>query len=66
MTAFDSGADNYESCELWCGLALSDHMKVNPMIGSDKDFKELAKYVHDKDMKLMSWLNPSYFYTASH
>ena len=61
MTAFDSGADNYEACEMWCGLATSDHMKVNPMIGSDKDFKELADYVHKKDMKLMSWLNPSYF-----
>ena len=56
----------YDEQLLWGGLALSDHMKVNPMIGSDKDFKELAKYVHDKDMKLMSWLNPSYFYTASH
>lgn len=45
---------------LWGGLAISDHMSVHPAIGSPDDFKALAKHLHDKDMKLLTWFNPSH------
>ena len=64
-SAYDSGGQHYNPEALWNGLAMSDPMKVNPLIGSDKDFKSLADYVHGKGMKLMTWWNPSYIWTGS-
>jgi len=64
--AYDNGApEGYEAWMLWGGLAISDHMSVHPAIGSPDDFKALAKHLHDKDMKLLTWFNPSYVWTGS-
>lgn len=62
--AYDHGSD-YNSADLWCGLAASDHSKVNAAIGDLSDIQTLADKVHSYGMKFVSWYNPSYFWTGS-
>eukprot|EP00931_Biecheleriopsis_adriatica_P069268 TRINITY_DN43130_c0_g1_i1.p1 TRINITY_DN43130_c0_g1~~TRINITY_DN43130_c0_g1_i1.p1 ORF type:complete len:719 (+),score=127.41 TRINITY_DN43130_c0_g1_i1:155-2158(+) len=50
---------------LWCGLALNDFMEVSPDIGTREDWMRLADSVHAKGMALVTWMNPSYFWTGS-
>lgn len=64
-SAYESGAGAYPPGKLWDGLAMSEPHKVSSAIGTEDDFKALAKKLHDKGMALITWLNPSYFWTAS-
>jgi glycosidase len=50
---------------LWCGLAISDPLNVNSVFGSEAEFDKFVKTAHDKGMKVMSWFNPSYWWTGS-
>lgn len=62
--AYDSGF-GYDYGGLWCGLAISDLMGVNNAIGSQAAWNELEQKVHSKNMSLVTWMNPSYFWTGS-
>lgn len=62
--AYDAGS-GYDQSQLWCGLAASDLKTANPLIGTNDDLKGFVAYVHSKNMKIVSWMNPSYFWTGS-
>jgi hypothetical protein len=55
-----SGAD-----PLWCGLAISDPTNVNSVFGSIEEFDRFVATAHAKGMRVMSWFNPSYWWTGS-
>ena len=64
MAAYDSGCD-YDPFNLWCGLGMSDPVAVNHRIGSEADWTSVVDKAHSLNMKVMTWLNPSYFWTGS-
>lgn len=63
-SAYDSGF-GYDGAGLWCGLAISDLMNVSKAIGSQEAWDQLEQTIHSKDMSLVTWMNPSYFWTGS-
>eukprot|EP00450_Noctiluca_scintillans_P040459 CAMPEP_0194479742 /NCGR_PEP_ID=MMETSP0253-20130528/2766_1 /TAXON_ID=2966 /ORGANISM="Noctiluca scintillans" /LENGTH=688 /DNA_ID=CAMNT_0039319017 /DNA_START=65 /DNA_END=2131 /DNA_ORIENTATION=- len=64
VAAYDSGYD-YDPFNLWCGLGMSDPVAVNQRIGSEADWTSIVDKAHSLNMKVMTWLNPSYFWTGS-
>ena len=63
-TVYDSG-ECYPSKNLWCGLALSDPLALSPVIGTMDNWNTFRQAAWDCDMRIMSWLNPSYWWTGS-
>jgi len=72
-TVYDSGAQSYNTyyC-LFTGLAISDLNTVNPYFESSKgagdaeqNLKYLIEAAHERNMKVTSWVNLSYFWTGS-
>lgn len=68
--AYDHGKGYYMDppsgeSNLWCGLAMSDPWEVNEVFGSLDEFDKFVSRAHGKGMKVMSWLNPSYWWTGS-
>jgi len=61
----DASKDPYDTYDLWCGLAAGDLSLPNKAIGTIADIQRLADHVHSRDMKFVSWYNPSYFWTGS-
>eukprot|EP00122_Pirum_gemmata_P019634 Pgem_evm2s18374 len=37
----------------------------DPSLGSNDDWDTFVKNIHDRGMKIMTWLNPSYIYYNS-
>ena len=56
---------SYEDSRLWYGLALSDITQPNQYLSTDDNVQKLADLLHSQDMKLMSWINPSYMWTGA-
>mmetsp|Transcript_100798 Transcript_100798/g.284269 ORF Transcript_100798/g.284269 Transcript_100798/m.284269 type:complete len:720 (-) Transcript_100798:208-2367(-) len=68
--AYDHGSGYYMEPpsgerNLWCGLAMSDPWGLNSVFGSVEEFDRFVAVAHRRGMKVMSWLNPSYWWTGS-
>jgi len=50
---------------LWCGLAQSEPYRVDPSLGGEDGLRRLVDTLHSRNMALMTWFNPSYFWTGS-
>jgi hypothetical protein len=50
---------------MWGGLAMNDPFKVNEVFGSEAEFDRFVNKAHSKGMKVISWMNPSYWWTGS-
>jgi len=60
---YDAGA---KGVDLWCGLSQSEPYKIDPYsIGGLGNWKRLVDKVHARNMSLLSWFNPNYFWTGS-
>lgn len=50
---------------LYGGFGASDYLAVDPALGTEAEWKSLVAAAHKLDMKVVSWFNPSYFWTGS-
>ena len=51
--------------EIFNGFAASDFMEVDPRVGTSQDWTELLTAAHARGMAVITWFNPSYFWTGS-
>lgn len=50
---------------LYGGFGPKDYYHVEPLIGTDDDWVKFVEAAHALDMKVVSWFNPSYFWTGA-
>ena len=51
--------------DLYGGFGPKDYYHVEPLIGTDEDWLNFVKVAHSLDLKVVSWFNPSYFWTGA-
>eukprot|EP01062_Namystynia_karyoxenos_P018523 TRINITY_DN1690_c0_g1_i4.p1 TRINITY_DN1690_c0_g1~~TRINITY_DN1690_c0_g1_i4.p1 ORF type:complete len:715 (+),score=176.23 TRINITY_DN1690_c0_g1_i4:84-2147(+) len=64
-SVYDSGAMHYDPGNLWCGLGISNLTAANPALGGEDGLQQIAEKARETGVALVTWLNPSYFWTGS-